>query len=317
MKGFRRVIFGAVDVAMLPMVLPSALILWFVRHAGVKNLSLCRRLLLTVGIFPLRKHYYDPQFDFAGLSRPLQASRSLPGIRWNVTGQLELLREFRYSDELQHWTAGKTKHGFSLDNSSFKSGDAEYWYSMIRHFKPSRIIEIGSGNSTRVAMEALEANTRETPGYTCDHICIEPYEVQDLEQWGVTVYRKKLEEVDVHLFKDLRENDMLFIDSSHMIRPQGDVLEEYLHILPLLNRGVIVHIHDIFSPRDYPEDWLVNQVLFWNEQYLVEAFLTHNESWEILAALNYLHHNHTESLARACPHLSPAREPGSLYIRRV
>ena len=74
--------------------------------------------------------------------------------------------------------------------------------------------------------------------------------------------------------------DILFIGSSHVIRPQGDVLFEYLELLPTLKRGVIVHVHDIFSPRDYPQSWLLDEVRLWNEQYLLEAFLTDNEHWK-------------------------------------
>ena len=109
----------------------------------------------------------------------------------------------------------------------------------------------------------------------------------------------------VSLFCDLEENDILFIDSSHMIRPEGDVLFEYLQILPSLKQGVIVHLHDIFSPRNYPHSWLVDDVKFWNEQYLLEAFLTHNASWKVIGALNFLHHNHHHELKQVAPFLVP------------
>ena len=87
-------------------------------------------------------------------------------------------------------------------------------------------------------------------------------------------------------------------------------------MLPSLNKGVIAHIHDIFSPRNYLEQWLVDQVKFWNEQYLVEAFLTHNSSWTIIASLNYLHHHQYDRLKSVAPFLTPDREPGSLYIQK-
>ena len=118
-------------------------------------------------------------------------------------------------------------------------------------------------------------------------------------------------------FSQLEENDILFIDSSHVIRPQGDVVFEYLQILPSLNKGVIVHVHDIFSPKNYPEFWLEGMVRLFNEQYLLEAFLSHNSSWEILAALNYLHHNHYEKLKSVARFLTPDREPGSFYIQKI
>ena len=118
------------------------------------------------------------------------------------------------------------------------------------------------------------------------------------------------------LFQQLSENDILFIDSSHVIRPQGDVLYEFLELLPLLPPGVIVHIHDIFTPRDYPQDWVTGAVILWNEQYLLEAFLTQNPHWEIVGALNHLKHHHFGAFKAACPAISPEVEPGSFYIRR-
>jgi hypothetical protein len=138
-----------------------------------------------------------------------------------------------------------------------------------------------------------------------------------LEKTGVSVIRKRIEDVDKGIFSELGNNDILFIDSSHIIRPQGDVLIEYLELLPSLNKGVIVHLHDIFSPKDYPQDWVLDRVLFWNEQYLLEAFLTSNRDWKIIGALNYLHHNHYEKLKEKCFFLSPDREPGSFYIQRI
>ena len=129
--------------------------------------------------------------------------------------------------------------------------------------------------------------------------------------------RKKVEDVGLELFGDLGENDVLFIDSSHVIRPGGDVLFEYLELLPRLRPGVIVHIHDIFSPRDYPQQWLVDWVRLWNEQYLLEALLSENPHWKIIGALNYLKHTHYDALHAVAPFLTPVREPACFYIQRL
>ncbi len=91
---------------------------------------------------------------------------------------------------------------------------------------------------------------------------------------------------------------------------------EYLQILPSLAPGVAVHVHDIFTPRNYPAGHLRDKVLFWNEQYVLEAFLTHNDSWHVMLALNYLHHNEHTALSAACPLLSTQHEPGAFYLRR-
>ena len=102
-----------------------------------------------------------------------------------------------------------------------------------------------------------------------------------------------------------------------MLRLGSDVQHEFLEILPRLRPGVLVHVHDIFSPRNYLEHWLVNDVKFWNEQYLLEAFLTHNPAWRIIGALNFLHHHHYDALKTVAPYLQPGREPGSFYLLRV
>lgn len=184
--------------------------------------------------------------------------------------------------------------------------------------KPKRVLEVGSGNSTLVVRHAISRNQAEVPGCACKHLFIEPFEAPSwLEQAGVLTVRKRVEEVESALFQELEANDLLFIDSSHVIRPQGDVLTEYLGILPLLRPGVVVHVHDIFSPRDYPREWLIDRLSLWNEQYLLEAFLTENRSWQIIGALNLLHHRHFNALHRVCPYLTRDREPGSFYMRKV
>lgn len=144
-------------------------------------------------------------------------------------------------------------------------------------------------------------NEETNPDYRCKHVCIEPFEMPWLEKVGVLVIRKKVEDIEVPFFSELEENDILFIDSSHVIRPEGDVLYEYLELLPTLNKGVIVHIHDIFSPKNYMAEWLIKEVRFWNEQYLLEALLTHNKAWKIIGSLNYLHHNYYDKVKSVCP----------------
>ena len=285
---------------------------------GVQNLPHTKNALMNVGVFPIRDHYYEPQFDNRNPSPDFSQDRNLRGIDWNVANQLEMLERFRYSEELAD--IPQRKPGtlkFFLNNGNFESGDAEYWYQLIRTVKPNRIIEIGSGHSTLMAISAVSKNQDDAPDYECEHICIEPYEMPWLEESGVSVVRKKVEAMELSYFAQLQENDILFIDSSHIIRPQGDVLFEYLELLPSLNKGVIVHVHDIFSPKNYPKVWMEDEVKFWNEQYLLEAFLSHNRDWKIVGALNYLHHNHYNELSSAAPYLTPGREPGSFYIQKA
>jgi hypothetical protein len=298
-------------------VLPAALVMRLSRRIGLKRLKLSRRLMLAVGIFPIVRHYYEPQFDCL-FEHPLDQDRKLPGIDFNLDGQLEFLKTLNRSGELSDWASGLLDDtGFVFGNGTFESGDAEFWYQLIRQVKPARIYEIGSGNSTRIAIRAIRQNQRNDPQYMCRHLCIEPYEMKWLESSSVELIREKVELLDVSIFQDLSDGDILFIDSSHVIRPQGDVLFEYLDILPILKSGVIVHIHDIFSPKNYPASWLIEDARLWNEQYLFEAFMTQNKNWKVLGALNYLKHKQFKILTEVCPFLTSEREPGSFYIQCI
>ncbi len=305
------------DIILLPFVYFSALVMRIVTKTGVKRLPLSRNALLQVGVFPIRNHYYQPQFDYRGVSEDFSSQRKLPGLDLNTAGQLDFLDTLTYADELVGIPDEKSGDGvFYWNNGSLAPGDAEYWYQVVRHLKPRRIVEIGSGFSTLLALRALNKNREEDAAYECEHVCIEPYEMPWLEKTGVTVKRQKVEELDLEYFAGLAEGDILFIDSSHIIRPAGDVLFEYLQILPVLKPGVVVHVHDIFTPYNYPLIWFRENVKFWNEQYLLEAILSNGREWEILAALNYLQHNHHDALKKVCPKLTTQNEPGSLYMKK-
>ena len=320
MKSLRSLVgrlIPLLDVLLFAFVYPAAYLLKIVRTGGVHRMPLSKRALLRVGVFPIRNQYYEPLFDTAGL-RPGREVRPLPGIDWNVEGQLALLKKLTYAGEFRNVLHEQRDRvpAFRFGNGAFEAGDAEFWYSIVRHVKPRNIIEIGSGNSTIVARLALEKNAAEVAGYACKHTCIEPYEAPWLESLGVTVIREKVEVIDQKIFDVLGAGDILFIDSTHMIKPQGDVLVEFLEILPKLKSGVIVHVHDVFSPRGYIDEWVKEKIFFWNEQFLLEAFLTHNHDWTVLAALNYLHRDHPAELKAVCPFVTPDREPGSFYLQR-
>jgi predicted O-methyltransferase YrrM len=304
-----------------PFTLIAALWLKFLRTRVVgfwdSQSVLSDKIFLLVGVFPIVDHYYEPLFNPKRLRYSLRQDRLLPGINLNVPFQLSLLKEFRFNKEILEIKARPSDQlTFDFANSSYQSGDAEFLYNVIRHFKPQSIIEIGSGYSTLMAQHSLSKNKEENINYMCAHTCIEPFAHNWLENLPVKIVRKMVEEVDLKIFCELKENDILFIDSSHIIRPQGDVLLEYLTILPSLAKGVLVHVHDIFTPKDYLDQWLLKGKVFWNEQYLLEAFLSNNDAFEIIGALNYLKHNHYDDLAKACPLLTRDREPGSFWMKK-
>jgi cephalosporin hydroxylase len=274
--------------------------------------------LKKIGLFPIRNHYFEPLFDDTNLRYPLSDDRYLPGLDLNVSSQLSFLDSLKVSSELQdmRWDLkNKDVEGFCIYNPSISFGDADFLYQFIRAVKPRKIIEIGSGYSTKVIRLARLRNHAES-GIVSSHICIEPYEWSWLNSLpDITLVRKRVEECDIDWATELVAGDLLFIDSSHMIRPQGDVLKEYLEILPQLASGVYVHIHDIFTPKDYLDVWIVEYVRFWNEQYLLEALLSNTGRYEVISALNYLKHHHYDKLKQVCPYLVTNANPGSFYIR--
>lgn len=319
-KSFIRALMYVADVSAVPFVATAGLLLRTVRQAGLQRMPFSRAVLRSIGVLPIRDHYYEPMINPRHLRYPLDRVRPLPGLDLDEARQLALLAKLRVGNE---WRDAQCKSSgrageFFLENPSFGPGDADIWYAVVRHRKPRLIVEIGSGFSTLVARYAIERNVTDDSAYSCRHVCIEPYEAPWLESVSVEVVRERVEEVDRSVFSQLQCGDILFIDSSHVIRPQGDVLTEYLEILPTLQIGVLVHVHDIFTPRDYPARWIDKSALLWNEQYLVEAFLTCNQNWKIRLALNYLYRTHFEALQAACPYLSPSSpEPGSLYLERI
>lgn len=257
--------------------------------------------------FALRcTHYYEPTYRLCDLPGDTSGPRDLPGLNLRADEQLALLAQFSFGPEMTDFPEG-----------DYAFGDAASLYSMIRHFRPRRLIEIGCGRSTQVAIKAHAANAADAAPSSCEHICIEPYEMPWLEQTGLQIIRKRVEDVPVSLFETLEANDILFIDSSHVIRPHGDVLHEYQQIIPRLKPGVLVHAHDIFTPRDYPERWLRVDRRLWNEQYLLETMLAHNPRYRVILAANWLRHEHWDAYARAFPMVKddPSHNPGAFWFR--
>ena len=305
-----------------PIIAPALFILKHIRKSATRYYPVIDMLFDKIGIYPVANHYYTPfvipgkNFEIDKYSRP----RETGTIVMNESGQLELLKKFNYEDELLRIekSSSKNKLDYSFSNGTFEAGDAEIYYNYIRYFKPSTIIEIGSGNSTKMAALAIKENQKDIPGYLPTLICIEPFEAPWLEKMNVVVFRKKVEQFELSFFKQLKENDILFIDSSHVIRPEGDVIFEYLQILPCLNKGVIIHIHDIFTPFHYPIEWIRERRMF-NEQYLLEAFLSYNDCYEIMTANNFLKHFHYNAFAKACPVFKKKKDQGvgSFWIRKI
>jgi predicted O-methyltransferase YrrM len=309
---------SVIDVLLCPFALAGVVANMAVsRWSG--RLPLCTSIFDCFHVYPIRHHYYSPLVYESDLRVPLAKERIINGLDLNQQEQFDVLEKFDFQAELLAIPLiAVSPLAFGYGNDRFGPGDAEYLYDIIRHFKPKKILEIGSGQSTLIARLAIDANRREVHTYDCEQICVEPFEEPWLEQTGATVHRTKIEELDPAIIESLEDNDILFIDSSHVIRPQGDVTYEFLSILGSLRQGVIIHVHDIFTPRDYPEAWVLRNRRLWNEQYLLEAFLCFNSSFKVIGAVNWLWHNHPSRLTRACPVLSMhGGEPGSFWFKRI
>lgn len=277
-----------------------------------KALPLTRLVFSKFGYLPIRDHYYEPlTFNAIGYKYRDRVAQLL----FNREKNYDFLRSIARHDEFrQEYTAGVIKEaGFQFSNGSFESGDAETLYYFVRGLKPKKIVEIGAGNSSLIIHAALKLNAAE--GSYGEHVIIEPYENPWLEMLGVIVIRDRVEMVDLSVFQSLGKEDILFIDSSHVVRAQNDCVFEYTELLPSLSSGVVVHVHDIFTPFDYPDEWLNKKFRLWTEQYVLEALLANGNNWEILAPLHWLSQC-TEQFKVLCPYFEEGRMPGSIWIRK-
>lgn len=170
-----------------------------------------------------------------------------------------------------------------------------------------------------LAAEAVNKNREE--GHDCELVAVDPYPVEILKKRILGLSRlieKGVQELDLSEFIRLKENDILFIDSTHVVRIGGDVVYLYLEVLPRLNKGVLVHFHDIFLPLEYPKDWVLKQHRFWNEQYLLQAFLIFNDCFEVVWAGSYMNLKHPDKFeATFRSYRKGETFPGSFWIRRI
>jgi hypothetical protein len=280
------------------------------------------------GYHLLRQHYYLPIPDERDLADPLVKEPSaLVGLDLNEVGALRLLKdvvagympEFRQSFPVHAPSDGR---GFFLVNGGYMAGDAHVYYGLIRHNRPGRIVEIGGGSSSLLAAAACLRNQQEY-GVKPHLTVVEPYPNEQLRA-GVPgldrLIADRVQAVDKDLFTSLQAGDICFIDSTHVLRPGGDVQFEYCEILPRLAPGVLVHIHDISLPKPYFSLYFQNH-LYWNEQYVLQAFLTFNSRFEVLWPGTYMYMKYPEELLRAFPEIKdmrekyPLAEPSSFWMK--
>lgn len=267
---------------------------------------------------PMRVHFYSPVPDIYELeTRDIWNKKSeLAGIDLQVEKQINLVDELskKYGSECQ-WPLhpGHDPSQFFLHmENPFAYTDAAFLHCLIRNNKPGMIIEIGSGGSSKVISSAMRKNHSEDPEVHREYVVIDPYMsdlISEKKLWGVTrAIKEKMELTDIHLYEQLGSGDILFIDGSHAVRIGGDVNFAILDVLPRLNPGVLVHFHDIPLPYEYPKIYYTGNPkfrVFWTESYLLQAFLSQNNQFEVILALNYLHVNHQKMLLEKFSNYDP------------
>ena len=276
------------------------------------------RTLQRAGINISPNHYYWPIPDVSTLEARTWPAETIPvGIDLRLENQLSLLasftNDFRPEWRFPHISDGRG--GYHYNNGFFETVDAEIAYSVVRRFKPHRIVEVGGGFSTRIMSAALRAN-QERDGRSGQIITIDPSPSRVNRENLVHVIAEPVQNVPLELFRSLKSGDILFLDSSHVVGVGSDVVHEYLEILPQLQPGVIVHVHDVFLPADYPRDSVLRNLCFWSEQYLLQAFLAFNSTFEVLWASSAMQIFHSSALDQAFPQWRESYKSIPQHIRR-
>ncbi len=240
---------------------------------------------------------------------------SLPGIDLAIESQLQNLRElvphtepFPYSEQPQPGLRYFTKQTW------YEEGEARMLQAIIRKHQPKRIIEVGSGFSSALMLDALDKNSQTRLTF------IDPYPerllslLTDEDKKRCEVRAQKVQEIDPKIFAELSENDILFIDSSHVGALGADVNYLFFEAVPRIGSGCFVHVHDIHWPFEFDQSWYERGIA-WNEPYFVRAFLQFNSAFSIHLWMSYLLNNHRTQASELFP--KGVTDPGSaIWLRR-
>jgi predicted O-methyltransferase YrrM len=268
-------------------------------------------------------HFYSTipsESDYqARLEELLEKTQTeIPGVSLNFEGQKKFLEQtLTYYQEAPFPKEKSDGHFYYYKNIYFVAPDAISLYLILRHYKPKRVIEVGSGFSSAVM---IDTNEKFFSGQIkC--MFIEPFPdrlnrfLRKIQNSNYKLVEKKVQEVALDAFLEFEENDLLFIDSSHVSKLGSDVNYLFFNILPQLKKGVVVHVHDVMYPFEYPRAW-VQEKRFWNEAYLLRSFLTFNDWVELVLFNSFMTIHHNEWLKENMPILAYG-EGGSIYFRKV
>lgn len=272
-----------------------------------------------VGYIVTPQVFYSPFPNPAEVDlEKLKQKRDLPGINFNMAETKNLMGQLaNYSAETRDFIKNRSADKLKYWDMTYPICDSATLFAMLRHLKPKRYIEVGCGWSSRCSTAAIEKNRAE--GHACNATYIDPYPAAHLADFKLAgeFVKEKVERVPLERFLQLEAGDVLFIDTSHVIKTQNDVEFEFIHILPSLKAGVIVHIHDIMTPYDYPVDWTVGpgtQRNGINEQYAMECLLSGGEDWDVILPVHMLWRDQRALLGRL---IESDGRPAAFWIRKL
>ena len=289
--------------------------------------SLARRIMarlrLTHWLFAPPGHFYSPipalndvRNDEQRIFPPMP--RELPGIALDEAQQLAMLDQLQAYYDSQPFRSEKVPNlRYFFENPMYSYSDAIFLHCMIRYARPRQVIEVGSGYSSCVILDTNEVffNNRITCTFVDPFTQVLRTLLHEDDFRRIEILDCRLQDVTLDRFRSLEANDILFIDSTHVAKIGSDVNYIFAEILPVLRRGVYVHFHDIFYPFEYPKEWIYKGCA-WNEAYLLRAFLTFNQTYEIVLFNTFLECFHRERFVRTMP-LCLKNEGGSIWLRRV
>jgi predicted O-methyltransferase YrrM len=297
-------------------ILITAPVYYFVARTGV-GADLCRKFRFQ----PIRLHYYQPIPRYETLPDSIVTeAQTLPGIQLDRDRFSATLKHLSKKSAEAQWPDKAGALGqYYTNNDNFGFSSAALLHTMIRTHNTRKVIEIGGGFSSLISLHALRLNHGDNFRFDC----VEPYPWSWLEetlraQSGARLLKQPVEQLAPDMLADLAENDILFIDSSHCVRLASDVNFLYLQVIPRLKPGVIVHIHDIYIPYEYPRvHFHGRQKLFWNEQYLLQALLTDNPKLEVILPGFFVQKDMETEFAAAFPAYDPVkhRRTSSFWMR--
>jgi hypothetical protein len=276
-------------------------------------------------------HFYSPFPDVAELERRAaqvwNADRNPTGIDLREEEQVALFDKLAeiLEDDLP-FPAGPSvddRNGtrYYFENPAYSWSDGMVLHALLRHLQPRHVIEVGSGYSSAMTLDTTERWLDARSDHPVEVTFVEPYSellrslLRPGDEERVTIHETAVQDVPFLVFGALGAGDVLFIDSTHVVKAGSDVNHLLFEVLPRLSAGVWIHLHDIFFPFEYPRDWVL-EGRAWHEVYLLRALLTGNDAFEIRWFQSYMWTRHRALLEGRLPAM--AKNPGgNIWLEKV